>query len=203
MGGIGSGRRFQGGKDTTEDSLPLDIRKLQRAGLLTPGNSFGWQWTVNDRPVANIRIRVEIERAILVYRYRRHGDVVWQDVEQPICMVRTACTYGGARRWWLCPYCGRRVAILYGAGQHYACRHCWRLAYSCQRETVDDRAARRADRIRRRLGWQAGILNGEGGKPKGMHWRTFERLRAKHNEFVNVSLAGMMQRFKMKFPGLE
>ena len=31
----------------------------------------------------------------------------------------------------------------------------------------------------------------------------YERLRAKHNDFVNASLAGMMQRFKMKFPGLE
>jgi len=34
-------------------------------------------------------------------------------------------------------------------------------------------------------------------------WRTFERLHAEHNDLVNVSLAGMMQRFKMKFPGME
>ena len=25
------------------------------------------------------------------------------------------------------------------------------------------------------MGWEPGILNGEGLKPKGMHWRTFER----------------------------
>ncbi len=24
--------------------------------------------------------------------------------------------------------------------------------------------------------WEPGILNGHGGKPKGMHWRTYERL---------------------------
>ena len=53
------------------------------------------------------------------------------------------------------------------------------------------------------MGWEAGILNGDGGKPKGMHWRTFNRLHTEHNDFVNASLAGMMQRFKMKFPGLE
>jgi hypothetical protein len=68
------------------------------------------------------------------------------------------------------------VAILFG-GSIYACRHCHKLVYQCQRETDDDRAARRADTIRRRLGWEAGILNGEGDKPKGMHWRTFERLK--------------------------
>ena len=194
MGGIGSGRRYQGGKDTTEDSLPLDIRKLQRAGLLTPYGSFGWQWTVNDRPVANIRVRVEIERVVLVYRYRRRGDVDWQDVEQAVYLDHTACTYGGTRHWWLCPSCGRRVAILYGPGQHYACRHCWKLAYACQRETASDRAARRADRIRRRLGWYVGILNPKGWKPKGMRWQTFARLSAEHDAFVGVSLAGMAER---------
>lgn len=92
MGGIGSGRRYQGGKDTTEDSLPLDIRKLQRGGLLTPRRWFGWQWTVNDRPVANIQVRVEIERVVLVYRFRRSGDTDCQDVEQSIALDHTACT---------------------------------------------------------------------------------------------------------------
>ena len=43
-------------------------------------------------------------------------------------------------------------------------------------------------------GWQ---------QPKAMHWHSFERLQAEHNDFVKVSLAGMMQRFKMKFPGME
>ena len=85
------------------------------------------------------------------------------------------------------------MASLYG-GSIFACRHCHNLAYECQRETDDDRAARRADTIRRRLGWEPGILNGEGWKPKGMHWRTYERLKAVHDAHVNVSLAGMAQR---------
>jgi len=85
------------------------------------------------------------------------------------------------------------VAILFG-GSIFACRHCHKLAYQCQRETDDDRAMRRAETIRRRLGWEPGILNGEGGKPKGMYWRTFERLKAEHDAFVGVSLAGMAQR---------
>ena len=47
--------------------------------------------------------------------------------------------------------------------------------------------------IRRRLGWKPGILNGLGNKPKGMHWRTFERLTSDHETFAERSLAGMMQ----------
>jgi len=57
--------------------------------------------------------------------------------------------------------------------------------------------ARRADSIRERLGWQAGILNLNGGRPKGMHWRTFNRLTAEHDAFVGVSLAGMAARLGM------
>ena len=47
MGGIGSGRRHQGGKNTTSDMRALDIRRLQRDGLLTSGRAFNWQWTIN------------------------------------------------------------------------------------------------------------------------------------------------------------
>ena len=74
---------------------------------------------------------------------------------------------------FICPAagCGRRVAILYGGGI-FACRHCHQLAYFSSREDAGDRAARRrAERLRARLGWEPGILNGEGGKPKWMRWR--------------------------------
>ena len=66
------------------------------------------------------------------------------------------------------------------------------MAYRSQRETDADRATRRADTIRRRLGWEPGILNGNGLKPKGMmHLRTFERLQASHDFHGNAALADM------------
>ena len=197
MGGMGSGRRNQSGKDTTEGARPLDIRKLQRAGVLIPGRLFGWQWTVYDRPVADIQIRVEADRVVLIYRHRLSGDSEWQDVQQPVYLAHTTCTYGGKRPWWLCPNCGRRVAVLYGPGKLYACRHCYRLAYSSQRENLDDRATRRADKIRDRLEWEPGILNGHGIKPKGMHSRTYQRLIIKHDAHVGISLNIMQQRMRM------
>ena len=74
MGGRGSGRpTTYCGKATTEDSLPLDIRRLRRNGLLTPGHAFSWQWTVNDRVRASIQIRVETWQVELAYSHTPTG----------------------------------------------------------------------------------------------------------------------------------
>lgn len=193
MGGYGSGR-WQSGKDTTSDMRALDIRKLQRDSLLTPGQAFGWHWMRNGEEVASIQMRTDVDRVILNYRSRSHGGG-WQPMEYPVYLEWTPCNLGGRRAWFRCPAqgCGRRVAILY-SGSLFACRHCHRLAYPCQRETDANRACRRADNIRRRLGWEPGILNGDGDKPKGMRWDTFERLKAEHDAFAKASLAGMAER---------
>jgi len=85
----------------------------------------------------------------------------------------------------------------------YACRHCHKLAYSTQRKLADDWATSKADRIRKRLGWDAGILNLPGGKPKGMHWRTFARLQAAHNAHVEQAMAGMTAKLGIAMARLE
>lgn len=43
-----------------------------------------------------------------------------------------------------------------------------------------------------RLGWEPGILNGEGSKPKRMRWRTSERLATKHDALVGRSVQATM-----------
>jgi hypothetical protein len=197
MGGWGSGR-WQSGRALTGDCRSLDVRRLQRDGLLTPGRAVGLNWTRNGESVAAIQVWTAADRLTLNYRYRSGGGD-WRPVEYPVRLARTPCTYGGARPWFLCPAagCGRRVALLYlGGSGIFACRHCYQLAYACQRETDDDRATRRADKIRERLGWEPGILNGEGWKPTGMHWSTYERLKAQHDAFVGVSLAWMAARLR-------
>lgn len=188
MGGRGSGRRSSySGKPETNDSMPLDIRKIARSGLLIPSSSFGWQWTVNDRPVASIRIWVDRESLVLSYRMKSTGEVV----EQRVQMHTTPCHLGGQRHWFTCPRCRKRVAVLYAPGRYFACRQCGGLGYATQKEGAGDRAATRADKLRKRLGWEAGILNGPGGKPKGMHWETFLRLKSQHDALVQISLQDM------------
>lgn len=186
MGGRGSGRQSSfGGKAETGDSIPLDIRKITRKGLLVPGSCFSWQWRVNDRQVAGISIRVDFDKfMVLTYRMKSTGEVV----EQRVQTQTSPCYLGGQRYWFTCPRCSKRVAVLYAPGRYFACRTCGGLGYATQKEGSGDRASSRADKLRRRLGWAPGILNGDGGKPKGMHWKTYQRVKSHHDALVQVSL---------------
>ena len=180
-----------GAKECVEQSRQLDVRQLQREGLLHIGMNYGRSWTRNGTRVATIRLTVDSDQVLVQYsRCLRDGR--WDDAFFGVSLERTPCHLGGERVWWRCPEpgCGRRVAVLYG-GARIACRHCNDLAYRCQRESAEDRAARRANKIRRKLGWRVGILNLPGDKPKGMHWKTFARLQAVHNEHSHAALAFM------------
>lgn len=196
MGGSGSGRRWHySAKDTTEGYRSLDVRQWKRRGFLSPGRAFNWQWSRQGEVIASINVRAEPERVVLTYRHKSGGD--WKDESYPVHLVTTPCHMGGERPWFLCPArgCGKRVAVLYGGGI-FACRKCCQLAYPSQRENGMDRATRRADRIRDRLGWPVGILEGSGwGKPKGMHWRTYERLSDEHDTFTNTVNLAIIARF--------
>ena len=186
MGGRGSGRRTSyGGKPETHDAMPLDIRKLTRKGLLMPGNSLSYKWSVNDQQIAGISIRVEFNYGlILSYRVKSTGEVV----EQLVQTQTSPCHLGGQRRWFTCPGCNKKVAMLYAPGKYFVCRQCGGLAYATQKEGIGDRASRRADKLRKRLGWEAGILNGSGCRPKGMHKSTYQRLKQHHDDLVHISM---------------
>ena len=154
---------------------------------MRPGHSFGWVWTVCGREVSSISIRVAIGAVQLCYRKSRTGE----DVEQWVSLQTTPCRFGGERAWFTCPTCDKRVAVLYGAGKYFACRSCCALGYASQKEGAGDRSGRQAEKIRKRLKWDAGILNGEGGKPKGMHWATFWRLKAEHDRLAQLCFYDM------------
>lgn len=104
-----------------------------------------------------------------------------QSVEHIISLSHTACNYGGTRCWFRCPYCSRSVGILYLASGQCACRHCFSLVHKSGQESSTDRLFRKVGKIRERLGWQPGIAQPDGEKPKGMHWETFDRLIAEHD----------------------
>ena len=198
MGGRGSGRRSSySGKAETNDSMPLDIRKISRNGLLVPGNSFSWQWLVCKREVASLNIRVDLQSMVLSYRMKSTDELV----EQRVQTQTSPCNLGGQRHWFTCPRCSKRVAVLYAPGRYFACRLCGGLGYATQKEGVGDRAMTKADRLRKRLGWPAGIAHGDGGKPKGMHWKTFLKLKIRHDTLVQVCLYDISRKlgFQHKF----
>ena len=189
MGGRGSGRiSGYSGKVETKDAMPLDIRKITRKGLMVSGCSFSWLWTVDDQQVAGITIQVDLNQGLLLsYRTKSTGEIVKQRVQTQT----TPCHLSGQRHWFTCPGCSKRVAVLYAPGQYFACRQCGGLGYTTQKQGAGDRASTKADKLRKRLGWEAGILNGDGGKPKGMHWETYQRLKSQHDALVQVSLHDM------------
>ena len=203
MGGLGSGNRWVSGRNTVESCRQIDVRRWAREGMLQPGYWGRWQWTRDGKTVASIRLRAEVGYVELSYMHTAQ-EGPFNDVSYPVSLETTPCRYGGTRYWFRCPArgCGRRVAILYLGGRIFACRHCYRLAYVSARENAGDRATRRADKIREQLGWEPGILNGEGGKPKWMRWRTFEELQFQANAFTSQSVQEMRRRFGLFRPDL-
>lgn len=200
MGGIGSGRHFYfGGKAKTSDYRFVDIRRWQRDGMLVRP-SFTWSWFRHGERIASIAAMVTKSVITLQYRIKRNGE--WHDVDCKVRLGTTGCNLGGARTWFICPCCGRRVAILY-IGKVPACRKCYQLSYPSQCETSNDRQIRRLDNIRERLGWEAGFMNGEGGKPKGMHWKTYHRLYRQQMQLTAQATDYIEQKFSLLNKGLD
>jgi hypothetical protein len=200
MGGIGSGRHRGAGKATTDEYRSIDIRDWKRDGFLINGNLFGVRWLNKGETVASITVFVEEHRVRLVYRARDRRSGIRSNFDYPVFLEWTPCHLGGQRPWFRCPGagCGKRVALLYG-GQRFLCRHCQSLSYESQRETWDDRAIRKANRIRRKLGWRSGIANGHGPKPPGMHWLTFWKLAMKHDRYVTKACEHQLALLRQNF----
>ncbi len=181
MGGFGSGRPSGFGRDTVESCRSIDVNRLHREGCLASGWCGSWEWKRDGERVAWISMRAKENRLVLSYNYRLIGKE-WQSVEEPVPIVRVPCRFGGTRPYFICPGvvngipCGRRVAKLYGPGRYFLCRHCYRLAYSSQSEGEWDRALRRTNTIRMRLGGDPGMAASFPDRPKGMWRRTYERL---------------------------
>jgi hypothetical protein len=200
MGGVGSGNWYRFHKKTTaEETHSVDVRYLHREGLLEPGRWFSLRWSRAGRETGSIRGVVDgsarPEQVLLLYRHRSGPRTEWEDVHEPVALEWTGCNFGGERPWFVCPGlgCGRRAAILYGEGRYFLCRHCYDLVYESQRENQMTRALRRAQAIRERLGGSANMTKPFPEKPKGMHWRTYERLSWEHDEAEMEQLAGLRE----------
>jgi hypothetical protein len=206
VGGLGSGNRYRfDKKTTTDDCHSLDVRDLYREGMLKPGCRFRSSWSRAGKEVASIRGFVYRDQVVLSYRHRSGLGGEWEDVKEPVSLEWTPCNFGGERPWFVCPgvTCGRRVAVLYGPGRYFLCRHCYDLRYESQREDKKDRALRRAQKISMRLGGSADMLEPFPQRPKGMHHDTYMRLFWEHHEAQMEHLAGMRERLDNMQEGLD
>lgn len=170
-GGMRFGAGRPGWRRKCEQSLALDVRQLHQKRLLSPGTSFSWHWTTNHGERAgSIGVSVGHQQVTLNYQWTPDGGDP-RPITCPLWIDRTPCNYGGQRPWFLCPQCGRRCAVVYFGGRNgrYACRNCLNLAYLSEAEDGIGRLWRKQWRLENRLG-------PHGTKPKGMHWKTWERI---------------------------
>jgi hypothetical protein len=135
------------------------------------------------------------ERVTLLYRHRSGPSGEWEDVREPVPLAWMACNFGGERPWFVCPGagCGRRVAVLYGSGRYFLCRHCYDLVYQRQRDNGMYRSLRRAQAIRERLGGSANMTKPFPERPKGMHHDIYMRLFWEHHEAEMEQLTRMRE----------
>ena len=186
-----------GGKATVEGCRSIDVLEWHRIGYLRSPGWFSYARTRGGEREASINVQAQRHAVTLKYRIRSYGED-WSDVEQRVPIAWTPCRFGGERPWFVCSvtangvYCGRSVTKLYGAGRLFACRDCYRLAYASQQESAHRRGRGKSQKIRMRLGGSPNMLEEFPGKPKGMHWRTYERWRRVHAVAEKRSTIGLM-----------
>jgi hypothetical protein len=196
VGGVGSGNWYRFDKKTTTGEChSVDVRYLHREGLLTPGFSFSLRWSRAGRQTGSIGGVAYRDQLTLLYRHRRGPGGEWEDVKETVPLHWTPCNFGGERPWFICPGsgCGRRVAVLYGPGRYFLCRHCYDLTYQSQWDNKMYRALHRAQKIRQHLGGSANMMEPFPEKPKGMHHETYMRLWWEHREAEMEQLIGMRE----------
>jgi len=111
-------------------------------------------------------------------------------IEQPVYFSWTRPQFGGRRPWFLCPRCISRVALLYLRGESWACRRCHDLRYQSELEPKGRRGLMMVRKIQVRLGGDRSGFEFP-DKPRGMHRRTYERWREKHEAAVAKSRSGL------------
>ncbi len=163
-GGSRYGAGRPGWRVKAEHCRRIDVRQFAAHGLLGPG-SWGWEWRDPETRAHRASIGVQTTSTGLRLHYLLNDE----RKDQHVPLTRTACGFGGDRPWFLCPRCGRRVAVLFLRGSGFACRHCQQLTYASRCQDAIDRSWRRQRKLEAKLA-------PDGGKPKHMHWSTFDRL---------------------------
>lgn len=202
MGGYGSGSWWRNTKKATTDNyLRLSISYLLKKGFITPNHhsagTLRWSWLRTGEVAGSIGYTADMQSssATLTLQYT-HGSGEEKEALKYDVALTTTPHYGGVRWWFICPVsgCGKRVAMLYG-GRFFACRSCHGLTYRSQQESVPFRLLSQSQNIHYALGGD-GCEAGDcpPRKPKGMHWKTYNRKVAKMKRYYYAANASMMQR---------
>jgi hypothetical protein len=135
------------------------VRYWHREGLLS-ASLFTCSWTHSSgRRSGSIEVRTARDAVVLTYQPGHGPATDEKPIIQRVPITWTDCHFGGRRPWFICRCCGRRVAVLYGLRDYFACRHCYRLTYESQQEPIRERGLLKAQKILTRLGVKPDVFN--------------------------------------------
>jgi hypothetical protein len=147
----------------------IDVLELKRFGLLQ-----------DHRMVLRGWIRWPKLRRIVGSRYLLELDLGNRDAMQRVRVSWTWCHFGGWRPWMHCPYCEKRVAKLLGGMGGYCCRACiGNPLYASQTKSAHGRRHFEICKIRLKLNGDASPSYPFPERPRGMHRKTYESLKAR------------------------
>ena len=168
----------------------LDVRELKRAGILrdkwvTLWPSLRWPGIVKMSAVRYL-IQLELRNQV---------------VPQQIPISWTQCHFGGFRPWLHC-LCGRRVARLFKGMGGYFCRPCvGNPIYASQSKSTQGRRHFEACKLRLLLGGIASLAAPFPKRPRGMHRKTYSRLRLRA-EALELNLSPRLKNKEPDYPNL-
>jgi hypothetical protein len=176
MGGLGSGGHNSKGRRIVEGQYRLDASDLKRRGLCRTGNISHIYWKGSDNaPGPSLKVIGGEDAITLAYSWKR-GQEPWQQHQERVALRHHQRHFGGCETYFLCPRCACTVKRLYGASVRYLCRTCHNLVHASTQERPGNRATRKNQKLRRRVGAEIGLGDEIGPKPKGMHQKTFEQI---------------------------
>ena len=169
------GRSSGYGRRTVEQTRSIDINQLRRGGYVGKPPSNWWVtrnelYKVGFRPKHWNDNAITLDHQILEITY-----IPWR--------------FGGKLAYFACP-CGKRVRKLFSPhGQQWRCRTCYDLTYATRQASHRDRLLIKAQKIREQLGGSPSMFDEFPARPKGMHWRRYNKLRQAHDQASDACLA--------------
>lgn len=199
MGGFGSGNKRQSGRLTVGQCVQLNVEQLKKYGLLNRPAQYQWKWDNGNAVQIDTRTDGWITLEYAVDKEPRKYSLRLEAIPQHL---------GGERHWFRCPNtrCRRRCKTVYWRSGYFLCRQCQRLGYVTEQASKTDQPYYRINKIRERLGWTPGYLNGHEWKPKGMHWKTYHRLVQQHDRcarMLNVTMQRLINRANMRLQSIN
>jgi hypothetical protein len=170
-----------------ENYHAIDLTWLGRQKMLRPGCASSIRWSHAGGGAA-VSVGIESSHGCVRLCYRSRAGDTWEQVREVVPFRYTQTRFGGRRRWFACPACGKACRVLFGVP--FRCRRCHGLHYSSQYQTAGGRAATRLQALRARLGGSADLREPFPTRPKHMHCKTYARLRALHLKLARRFASG-------------